>query len=168
MAPSSELNAEVPSWAMCQRVAQRETDSDLMGAPLGMKRQICLPAHTLTSLVFSKTIHKEVCSSVSDRICSTICPGEFKTSNYCHVYYGRDLLLLLPYKPEYNSIFEVHISILSLLQFLELLTLLSNAWSIRNISWLSKILLESSFITDLLIFFMKPLSSIYSECCFQW
>lgn len=48
-------------------------------------------------------------------------PGEFKTSNYCHHYYRQDLLLLLPNKPEYNSIFEVHVSILPLLQFLELL-----------------------------------------------
>lgn len=90
------------------------------------------------------------------RMCSAIYPGEFKISNYCHLHYRQDLLFLLPYKPEYNSIFEVHVLILALLQFLEQLTVLLNAWSIRNISWLFKILLENSYVTDLLIFSCSP------------
>lgn len=157
-----------------EKPRERETELHLLlrsdGGPVRVWKDkfLCQPTHS-SILFLVRLLTRRRSTAVSEtgfRMCSTIYPGEFKISNYCHLYYRQDLLLLLPYKPEYNSIFEVHVSILAL-QFLELLTVLSNAWNVRNISQLFKILLENSYVTDLLVFFMHPLSSIYYGCCFH-
>lgn len=130
------------------------------GGPVRVWKEKSICQHTHSPALFLARIftrrRSAAVSGPGFRMFSTIYPGEFKISNYCHLYYKQDLLLLLPYKPEYNSIIEVHVLILALLQLLELLTVLSNAWSIRNISWLFKILLENSYITDLLFFYAAP------------
>lgn len=155
-----------------EKLRKRETELHLLLRPDGglvrvwKDKSLCQPTPILFSVRLLTRRRSTAVSVTSFRICSTIYPGEFKISNYCHLYYRQDLLLLLPYKPEYNSIFEVYVSILAL-QFVALLTVLSNAWNIRNIPQLFKNFWEKTYVTDLLIFFMHLISSIYYECCFH-
>lgn len=125
------------------------------GVPVGYRKTNPSANSSAFFLVRLFTRRRSTAVSVTGfRMYLSIYLGVLETSNSSHLYHRQDLPLLLPYIPEYNSVFAVHSSFsFLLLSLLDFLAVLSNAMKYKQYFMIvQKFFSERCYITDLLIF----------------